>query len=128
MRPHWHALPFLIPALAAAFALAAPPTTEARHELVQRSQEEALLRRDGDDHMHGHNHHEEPKIVLNETEILLYHAPTPPSYYTIDFEDMSSDEARYPGFMALHILFMSLAFFGALPMGAYSSLLDIYSH
>lgn len=118
MRPHWHALPFLIPALAAAFALAAPPTNEPiGQELGQASREEVLFRRDGDDHMHGHNHHEEAKIILNETEILLYHAPTPPSYYTIDFEDMTSGESRYPGFMALHIIFMSLAFFGALPVG-----------
>lgn len=117
MRPHWRALPFLVPALAAAFALAAPPTNEARHDAVLvRSPEADLARRDGD-HMHGHNHHDEPKIVFNESELLLYHDPTPPSYWSIDFEDMTPNETRYPGFMVLHGVFMSLAFFGALPVG-----------
>lgn len=116
MRPHWHALPLLIPALAAAFALAAPPTTDATHDLVRRAGEEALVRRD-DDHMHGHNHHAEPVLELNETELLLYHAPTPPSYWDIDFVEHEPDVSRYPGFMGLHIVFMSLAFFGALPVG-----------
>ena len=115
MRSHWRVLPFLVPALAAAFAAALPSASEAGHDLLERSQGGAMLRRDGD--MHMHDHHAEPKIILNETEILLYHAPTPPSYYTIDFEDAASGEARYPGFMALHIVFMSLAFFGALPVG-----------
>lgn len=113
MRPQWNALPFLIPALAAAFAVAAPPTTDFRYAVAPAG-EDVLVRRDGD-HMH-HNMHAAPVIQLNETEILLDHAPTPPSYYTIDFED-DSGASRYPGLMGLHIVFMSLAFFGALPVG-----------
>lgn len=119
MRPHWQALPILIPALAAALTLAAPSSDEARHELLDRRSEEVLFRRDGHEHMH--NHYAEPKIHLNETELLLYHSPTPPSYWSIDFEDTTSDDARYPGLMGLHILFMSLAFFGALPAGESTS-------
>lgn len=121
MRPHWYALPFLIPALAAAFALAAPQ--DAPQDIARRVPGDALASRDEHGHGHehgGHNHHAEPKLVLNETEVLLYHQPTPPSYWSIDFEDGSVDEQRYPGLMGLHILFMSAAFFGALPIGASS--------
>ncbi|KAG2013477.1 cytoplasmic protein [Coprinopsis cinerea AmutBmut pab1-1] len=75
-----------------------------------------LVRRDGD---HGHhNPHAQPILELNETEILLHHSPTPPSYYTIDWEgEGDPNETRHPGLMMGHILFMSLAFFGALPAG-----------
>lgn len=64
-----------------------------------------------------HNHHAAPLLELNETEITLYHAPTPPSYYTIDWED-EGYEKRHGGLMIAHGLFMSLAFFVALPMGS----------
>ncbi|GJE84477.1 hypothetical protein PsYK624_005530 [Phanerochaete sordida] len=114
MRPQWHALLFLVPALAGAFALAAPPTNDLR-DAHGSPREDVLVRRHGDDHM-PMDMHAAPLTVLNETEILLFHAPTPPSYYTIDFED-DSGAARYPAFMALHIVFMCLAFFGALPVG-----------
>ena len=70
---------------------------------------------------HGHGH-EPPKTWANETEIQMYHPPTPPSYYTIDWEGENPgvewDQHRYPGLMILHILFMSFAFFGALPAGS----------
>ncbi|OBZ76401.1 putative membrane protein C3B8.06 [Grifola frondosa] len=56
-------------------------------------------------------------MELNETEVTLYHAPTPPSYWTIDLVDAHPGEKRYPGLMGLHALFMGLAFFGALPIG-----------
>ena len=72
-------------------------------------------KRDG--HSHNHNHHEAPLLELNETEVSLYHAPTPPSYYTIDWED-EGYEKRQGGLMIAHALFMSLAFFVALPMGS----------
>lgn len=127
MRAHWRALPLLIPALAAAFVLAAPPSTGS-HDLVadnaSQRHEEVLSRRDGHDHGHDHAHgHDAPSLsVLNETEILLYHAPTPPSYWSIDLEDRQSGDKRYPGLMGLHIFFMSLAFFGALPVGACAAL------
>ncbi|EIN10584.1 hypothetical protein PUNSTDRAFT_125363 [Punctularia strigosozonata HHB-11173 SS5] len=64
---------------------------------------------------HGH-HHGAPLTELDETQILQGHAPTPPSYWTIDIDE-PGDEPRYPGLMAAHALFMSLAFFGALPAG-----------
>ena len=56
-------------------------------------------------------------LELNETDLQLDHAPIPPSYYTIDFED-EGYESRHPGLMMSHILFMSLAFFVAYPIGA----------
>ncbi|TCD66945.1 hypothetical protein EIP91_000723 [Steccherinum ochraceum] len=118
MRSSWRVIPFLIPALAAAFAFAAPPSPHsevALEHLDVAPQHEALLyKRDG----HGHHHMGAPLTELNETEVLMYHAPTPPSYYTIDFEgDGPLNEKRYPGLMGLHVLFMGLAFFGALPIG-----------
>ncbi|THH02427.1 hypothetical protein EW026_g477 [Hermanssonia centrifuga] len=115
MRAHWQALPLLIPALAAAFAVAAPPSPDASHDLADIASEVLLTRRD--EHEHGHGHQAATVMVLNETEILLYHAPTPPSYWSIDFGDRQPDDKRYPGLMGLHIAFMVLAFFGALPVG-----------
>ena len=64
-----------------------------------------------------HNHHAAPLLELNETEVTMYHAPTPPSYYTIDWEG-EGYENRHGGLMITHGLFMSLAFFVALPMGS----------
>ena len=72
----------------------------------------AYSKRDGH-----HNHHAAPLLELNETEVTMYHAPTPPSYYTIDWED-EGYEKRHGGLMIAHGLFMSLAFFVALPMGS----------
>ncbi|KAG5648675.1 hypothetical protein DXG03_000021 [Asterophora parasitica] len=46
----------------------------------------------------------------------MYHDPTPESYYTIDF-DGAGEGVRHPGLMMAHIIFMSLAFFFALPIG-----------
>ena len=71
-----------------------------------------------DNHGHSHNHHAQPLLELNETEVTLYHAPTPPSYYTIDWED-EGYQNRHGGLMIVHGLFMSLAFFVALPMGQF---------
>lgn len=64
-----------------------------------------------------HNHHAVPLLELNETEVTSHRAPTPPSYYTIDWED-EGYEKRYGGLMIAHGLFMSLAFFVALPIGS----------
>jgi len=75
----------------------------------------SLSRRDEQSH---HAHHAAPLLVLNETEVTMHHAPTPPSYYTIDWEE--SYQTRYPGLMISHGIFMSLAFFVALPIGALS--------
>ncbi|KAH9843933.1 uncharacterized protein C8Q71DRAFT_793568 [Rhodofomes roseus] len=57
-----------------------------------------------------------PLAHLNETEIAASHQPTPPSYYWSDIMDPQG-ERRYPGLMAVHVLSMGLAFFGALPAG-----------
>ena len=76
-----------------------------------------LFERDGDDHGHGHGH-AAPLVELNETEVLLYHAPTPPSYWSIDIDDPDPENERHPSLMLLHSLFMISAFFGALPAGS----------
>ncbi|THH33652.1 hypothetical protein EUX98_g527 [Antrodiella citrinella] len=117
MRSHWRTLPFLVAAVAAVFTLAAPPSAlqaDALNQVEYAPQHESLLYRRDE---HGHHHMGPPKTVLNETEILRSHAPTPPSYYTVDFEDAVSGEHGHAGLMGAHIIFMSLAFFGALPVG-----------
>lgn len=50
------------------------------------------------------------------SDLAVDHAPTPPSYYTNDWEDDSSTP-RHPGLMILHIILMCSAFFVALPIG-----------
>ena len=74
-----------------------------------------LLRRDG---MHGHHgHHDAPLLELNETEVTMYHAPTPESYYTIDWEGaLAGEGTRHPGLIVMHVILMCLAFFVALPV------------
>jgi hypothetical protein len=72
-------------------------------------------KRDGDEH--GHHHGVAPLLELNETEVTLYHQATPPSYYAIDWEDSDQADARHPGLIITHAIFMSLAFFIFLPMG-----------
>ncbi|KAG2118889.1 uncharacterized protein F5147DRAFT_667289 [Suillus discolor] len=81
------------------------------HDLLASS---GVFRRD-DDHMHMHQG--APLTELNETAILEWHAPTPPSYWSIDIEHRDPSVPRYPALMALHIIFMTLAFFVALPVG-----------
>lgn len=83
--------------------------------LIALANASSLLIRDGDEH--GHGHHGAPLVELNETQVTLYHAPTPPSYYTIDWEDATNREHRYPALMIIHVLLMSSAFFVALPIG-----------
>jgi hypothetical protein len=74
-----------------------------------------LTKRDG----HGHNHdHAPPLLEINETDVTMYHAPTPPSYWSIDIDGIDPSVTRHPGLMMLHGVFMSLAFFVALPMSA----------
>ncbi|KAG5340994.1 hypothetical protein C0989_012368 [Termitomyces sp. Mn162] len=48
------------------------------------------------DESHHHNSHAAPFTVLNETEVTMYHSPTPESYYTIDFEG-AGEGTRYEG-------------------------------
>jgi len=111
-----HVLPFLVPALAGALAAVPPHDLHALDRLVASgsdtsSYEETLYRRDGD-----HHHMGAPLVQLNETEIAMSHQPTPPSYYWSDIMD-TQGERRYPGLMAVHVLSMGFAFFGALPVG-----------
>lgn len=68
------------------------------------------------DGMHMH-HHGQPLTEINETEILMWHLPTPPSYWSIDIENPDPTAPRYPGLVAVHVTFMILAFFVALPAG-----------
>lgn len=70
-------------------------------------------------HEHGHGH-AAPLTEINETLILQWHKPTPPSYGTHDFDDKNVT-SKHPGLMGLHALFMSLAFFGALPIGTFQA-------
>ncbi|KZS97536.1 hypothetical protein SISNIDRAFT_405165 [Sistotremastrum niveocremeum HHB9708] len=63
---------------------------------------------------HSHSAHAGPPLtVLNETEVLLGHVPDPLSYWAHDFE--SPELPSYQGFMVVHVVGMSLAFFGCLP-------------
>jgi len=71
----------------------------------------ALSRRDG------HHHKGDPLLVLNETELAMYHAPTPDSYYTIDWEGAGEHGPRYPALIITHVILMCLAFFVVLPIG-----------
>lgn len=126
-HPRVFSVVFLIPALASALAVASAVSTSESGSLSHiSSRSEALLPRDGG-HGHGaHGHHAQPILELNETEVTMYHAPTGSSYYWIDIMETPPEGGkRYPGLMGLHALFMSLAFFGALPIGASSSLLQV---
>lgn len=76
-----------------------------------------------DEHAYSHSHHSAPLLELNETLVLKWHLPTPPSYGTHDFEDPEV-EKKYPGIMALHALLMSFAFFVALPVGKWCDLVN----
>ncbi|KAJ6629132.1 hypothetical protein B0H10DRAFT_1940012 [Mycena sp. CBHHK59/15] len=102
--------------LSLALAASAPSAWE---ELTGRSAElqlspgtSGLLRRDGH-----HNHAAAPLLELNETEVTVDHEPTPPSYYTIDWEDPQQASERHPGLIITHAILMCLAFFVFLPMG-----------
>ena len=127
-------LGFLLPSLAlytADYALAVPSTIPSPRDLTMRypssglSQREGvhvplspLYTRDGGEHGHGHGHgNAAPQVELNETDVLLDHAPTPPSYWSIDIDGHGSAETSHPGLMTLHALMMILAFFAALPAG-----------
>ncbi|KAL0070890.1 hypothetical protein AAF712_002111 [Marasmius tenuissimus] len=107
---HW--CTFLVPAL-----LAFPTTSRGAHgqlsDVQRRSYDDVALAA-RDDH---HHHQGAPLLELNETEVAIGHEPTPPSYYTIDWEEPEHASERHPGLMIMHGLFMSLAFFVALPIG-----------
>ncbi|KAG1874579.1 hypothetical protein DFJ58DRAFT_757750 [Suillus subalutaceus] len=120
MHSRWLSLVVTAPLLAISFigplSVSAVPVAEAhttRHG-VTSSGDFLLVRRDND---HMHMHHGAPLTELNETAIIQWHDPTPPSYWSIDIEDRDPSVVRYPGLMALHVIFMTLAFFVALPVG-----------
>ncbi|TBU23495.1 hypothetical protein BD311DRAFT_673841 [Dichomitus squalens] len=125
MRIHRvHSVALLIPALAAALAAAtalpsSPSDTRSLGHVSPLSEqaERLLVSRDGDHGHGGHSHHAAPVVQLNETEVYMTHGTTPPSYYWHDIMEPPQDGERYPGLMGLHALSMSLAFFGALPIG-----------
>lgn len=113
MRLQWHATsPFILMLVTALFAV------NVHASIIQGEGFSAggIMKRDG---MHSHhNSHAAPLLELNETEVTLYHSPTPPSYYTIDWEG-AGEGARHPGLIVTHVILMCLAFFVALPIGEY---------
>lgn len=67
-----------------------------------------------------HYHHKgAPLLEINEAEVLSKHKPTPPSYYTADWED-EDRHSRHGGLMMVHGIFMGLAFFVSWPLGAFN--------
>ncbi|KAJ2930209.1 hypothetical protein H1R20_g6871, partial [Candolleomyces eurysporus] len=123
MRARWltaAGLFLTLSALSSPSPTAASPSVAARDTFADVPGN-ALSRRDGDHaHAPAHNHNHKGTVLaeLNETEILMWHQPTPPSYYTIDWEgEGDPNETRHPSLMMAHIVFMSLAFFGSLPIG-----------
>jgi hypothetical protein len=121
-------LAFLLPSLAlfaADFVTATSPVDLAEPDPLSRDWSDndpfphLLFERDRDEHGHSHGHgHVAPLVELNETQLLLYHAPTPPSYWSIDIDDPDPGNARHPSLILFHSLCMILAFFGALPAGS----------
>ncbi|KAF7355193.1 hypothetical protein MSAN_01435000 [Mycena sanguinolenta] len=95
-------------ALASSLVLAYVTSSAGASAESQNPRSLRLLTRDGDEH--GHHHGVGPLLELNETEVTLYHQPTPPSYYTIDWEDPEQADARHPGLIITHSVFMFLAF------------------
>ena len=117
MRPHRGSLYLLFLALSV-YASSSSTTTSS-------SARGYLITRDGGGHGH-HNSHAAPLVQLNETEVTMYHSPTPPSYWSIDIDNVESDTSRHPGLMALHGILMSLAFFIALPLcKSYQAIVEI---
>ena len=116
-------LTFLLPFLAlyaADSAIAIPSAFISSDSLAIRNPlpdfSAPMYTRDG--HSHGHA---APILGLNETDVLQHHAPTPPSYWSIDVDGTDPGITRHPSLMVLHALFMTLAFFFALPTGLFST-------
>jgi len=119
MRLQWCALSLVVPALFSVlfpitFVTASPALSNDLSEASLHSRLIGITQRDGHGH---HNEHTAPLLELNETEVTSHHAPTPPSYYTIDWDSRDPSTSRYPGLMITHAILMSLAFFVALPVG-----------
>jgi len=117
MRIQWGSLVFTVISLLYCVS-ALSPLDGSDKAIGWRQFASALLnKREG-----GHHHKGDPLPEIDENEVESYHPPTPPSYYTIDWED-KDHESRHGGLMILHGILMCLAFFVSLPMGA----LDVHS-
>ncbi|KZO92141.1 hypothetical protein CALVIDRAFT_487969 [Calocera viscosa TUFC12733] len=71
-----------------------------------------------DEHSHA-SHDQPPLLELNETEILMWHDPDPPSYYEHDFGHLDPEHGggpSYIGFLVLHIVSLTFAYFVFLPL------------
>ncbi|EJT97746.1 hypothetical protein DACRYDRAFT_58750 [Dacryopinax primogenitus] len=70
--------------------------------------------------MDGHTAHDPPPLLeLNETEVLMWHLPDPPSYWDHDFGNLTLEEGggpSYIGFMVIHVVSMIFAYFVFLPL------------
>jgi hypothetical protein len=65
---------------------------------------------------HGHSHsHAAPLLELNETDVLLTHAPDPLSYF--DYDRQVGEGPRYSNVLIAHVVIMVLAFAFVLPTG-----------
>lgn len=113
MRIRWGSLALTVISLL--YCVSAFSPLDGSGEAIERHEFASALsnKRDG-----GHHHKGDPLPEIDENEVLSDHLPTPPSYYTIDWED-SDRESRHGGLMILHGILMCLAFFVSLPMGAF---------
>jgi len=67
-----------------------------------------------------HLHNGTPLLEIDESQVLSEHQPTPPSYYTADWED-EGHQSRHGGLMIVHGIFMGLAFFVSWPLGVFNT-------
>lgn len=68
---------------------------------------------------HSHDPHKKPLQELDEAQVLKDHGSDPESYWDHDYLPtvVDAQTKSHPSLMVLHIVSMSLAFFGALPIG-----------
>lgn len=85
---------------------AARPDSHAVSEMASPAEHDHARPSGHDDH-HSHN---APMTLINETFILLTHAPDPPAYYELE------GGAAHSSLLWAHILSSSVAFFGFLPL------------
>lgn len=105
----------LVAALSSAICSAALTSTYADSTLLPTSTSVAVPPPAAHGH-HGHDPHKQPLLVLDEDQVLREHGPDPESYWDHDYA--SSDKSNtHHGLMAVHVISMIVAFFGALPIG-----------
>jgi hypothetical protein len=108
MRPRWVALVLILVSVTSS---SLPPLNGV--DLDRRSPGgSSLFTRD--DH-----HKVTPLLEIDESQVLPNHEPTPPSYYTADWED-EGHQSRHGGLMIVHGVFMGFAFFVSWPLGAFN--------